>query len=236
MPMDGVAGGVVEEVLSGGADGAARDLAMRARVVLVPARAAHRWRVPVCVEVVDDGDPATDDRRLRAVGGAVEELRPEAAGWERSALDRSLSELRGEYFRPGARTSPRVDGVQVVGLEMWLAVDPDPRVWQAFTASSRVGEVEVSAGATPRRVRWEFSDGVVTVCEGPGVQWSPGAAGPARCGRGFERTTAGKPPLVLQVWLEYEVVWSSALGGAGTVLERGRRPGMSWSWGRCRRI
>ncbi len=34
-------------------------------------------------------------------------------------------------------------------------------------------------------------------------------------------TTAGKPPVVLQVRVEYEVVWSSTLGGAGTVVERG---------------
>ncbi len=114
-----------------------------------------------------------------------------------------------------------MDGVQVVGLEMWLAVDPDPKWWGVVRRSVGVGEVEVSAVATPRRVVWEFSDGVVKVCEGPGVQWSPGAAGPAPCGRSFTRTTAGKPPMVLQVRLEYEVVWSSTLGGGDTLTERG---------------
>lgn len=217
---DGVAGGVVQEVVSSGADQTARDLAERAGLVLTPARAAHQWRVPVCVEVVDDGDPVTDDRRLLAVGPAVQELKPEAAGWERAALGTALEALRPQYVRPGARTSPHVDGVQVVGLETWLAVDPDPRWWVPVSRSARVGEVEVSAVATPRRVRWEFSDGVVKVCEGPGVQWTPAAAGPAPCGRDFARTTAGQPPMVLEVRLEYDVVWSSTIGGVGTMVER----------------
>ncbi len=46
-----------------------------------------------------------------------------------------------------------------MGLETWLAVDPG--IWRPFTANAREGEVEVSASATPRRVVWEFSDGVV---------------------------------------------------------------------------
>ncbi len=216
---DGVASGVVEEVVSSGADRAARGLAEDAGVVLAPARAAWRWRVPVCVEVADDGDPVTVDRRVRAVGPPVEELNPAAAAWERAALGKALGSLRPRYYRPAPWTSPRVDGVQVVGLETWLAVDP--KVWEPFTQTSRDGEVEVSARATPRRVVWEFSDGVVEVCEGPGVQWSPGAAGPAPCGRDFASTTAGEPPMVLQVRLEYEVEWKSTIGGSGSVAERG---------------
>ncbi len=179
-------------MVSSGADRAARGLAEDAGVVLAPARAAWRWRVPVCVEVADDGDPLTVDRRVRVVGPAVEELNPAAAAWERAALEEALGSLRPRYFRPAP-----------------------------FTETSRDGEVEVSATARPRRVVWEFSDGVVEVCEGPGVQWSPGAVGPAPCGRDFASTTAGGPPMVLQVRLEYEVGWSSTIGGSGLVAERG---------------
>ncbi len=81
------------------------------------------------------------------VGPVVEELRPEAAGWERAALGEVLEGLRPQFVRPGAWTSPHVDGVQVGGLETWLAVDPDPRWWGAVPGSARVGEVEVSAVA-----------------------------------------------------------------------------------------
>ncbi len=186
---DGVPGGVVEEVVSSGADRAARGLAEDAGLVLAPARAAWRWRVPVCAEVVaDDGDPVTVDRRVRVVGPAVEELNPAAAAWERSALEEALESLRPRYYRPAPWTSPHVDGVQVVGLETWLAVDP--KVWEPFTQTSRDGEVEVSATARPRRVVWEFSDGVVEVCEGPGVQWSPG-----RWARRRAAGTSLRPPL-----------------------------------------
>lgn len=216
---DGTPGGLVVEVVSNGADGAAQGLAEDTGVVLTPARPAWQWRVPVCVEVADDGDPATDDRRVRAVGAPVGELKPDAVAWQAKALERALGSLRPHYYRPAPWTSPAVGGVQIVGLETWLAVQP--KVWEQQTATDGAGEVEVTATASPKRVVWEFSDGVTKVCDGPGVQWTPGVVGPAPCGREFTRTTAGQPPMILQVRLEYQVVWSSTIGGSATVTERG---------------
>ena len=211
---DGNAGGVVAEVFSDGDDQAADDLAADTGVVLGPAEAAQRWRVAVCVEPVgSDGAPA------RSVLGAPEqEPEPEAALWEAEALAGVLDELAPQYWRPGARTSPHVDGVQFVGLEMWLAVDPD--IWVPISTTTTVGEVSVSATAVPATMVWEFSDGLTRVCPGPGLQYSPGAAGPAPCGRDFERTTE-VVPVAVAVSIDYAVEWTSTLGNAGTLARRG---------------
>ncbi len=212
---DGRAGGTSGTVFSNGSDEAAAALEADTGVVLGPAAAAHRWRVAVCSEA----DGAEPPGAVRSVLGApAQELAPAAGVWEASALAKALEELAPRYWRPGARTSPHVEGVQFVGLEMWLAVDPD--IWEPFSATASAGEVSVSATATPTAMVWEFSDGLTRVCPGPGVQYSPGASGPAPCGRDFEHTT-DEVPLSVSVSIDYAVAWTSTLGNAGTTTERG---------------
>lgn len=167
---DGAANGVAQELLSDGHDAVAQDLEAQAGLVLGDPEAAHRWRVPVCTEAGGDGAP------VRSVTGApTQELYPEAPAWEAQALAQARDDLTPLLWRPGPRTSPHIEGVQVVGIEMWLAVDPD--IWEPVTVSGSGGggEVRVSATATPVATVWEFSDGVTRRCEGPGVQYSPAA-------------------------------------------------------------
>ncbi len=204
---DGVAAGTVETVFSDGADEAAQRLAADTGVVLGEPGAAQRWRVEVCTE----GDPPT--RSL--VGQPRAELAPEAGAWQDQALAEATAALAPDLVRPAPRTSPHVDGVQYVGLEMWLATDAEAWVWEPITTTSSSGEVSVSATATPTRVTWTFSDGVTRVCEGPGVAWSPGMSGPAPCGRHFEHTTEVLP-MSVSLHLAYELSWTSSLGASGT--------------------
>ncbi len=215
---DGVSSGVVGEVFSNGSDEAARRLEADTGRVLDSAPRAHRYRVAVCVEQVDDGNPATDDRRVSVTKEPVLELRPEAAAEERSALSSAVDDLKPLLYRPGPRTSPSVLGVQVIGLEMWLAVDP--ATWVPLTATAGAGDVDVTATATPSKMVFEFSDGVVRVCDGPGVQYSPGAPGPAPCGREFQRTSDVQP-VSMAVSIEYAISWTSTIGGKGTLVQRG---------------
>ena len=215
---DGNATGATEDVFTDGSDAAAERLRNETGLTLSSPRAAHHWRVTVCVETVDDGRPETPDRFVATVGGPVEQLRPEAAAWERAALDKAVNDLKPHLFRPGARTSPHVEGVQFVGVEMWLAVDPG--AWVPFTKKATVGEVSVTATATPTKMVWQFSDGVTEICDGPGVQYTPGAPGPAPCGRGFEHTTEVQP-VTASVRIEYTVTWSSTLGNRGSLTHRG---------------
>lgn len=190
---DGDATGATEDIVTTGDDAAGARLDADTGLALSAPRPAYQWRVTVCVEVLDDGDPATPERFVAPVGAPVEELRPEAPAWEGDALDGAIGELIPQLVRPGARTSPHVAGVQVIGVEMWLAIDPG--AWRPFTATATAtaGEVSVTATATPSKMVWEFTDGVTKVCDGPGVEYTPGASGPAPCGRGFERTSEVQP-------------------------------------------
>ncbi len=138
-------------------------------MVLAPARAAWRWRVPVCAEVVaDDGDPVTVDRRVRAVGSAVEELNPAAAGWERAALEEALGSLRPRYYRPTPWTSPHVDGVQVRPGDMVLAFDPDESSWAPRAVLAQWSYLDTDEMATLR-----LNDGTTVTATDHHRFWAP---------------------------------------------------------------
>ena len=215
---DGTSAGVTETVFTAGNDAGAARLATDIGLTLPAPRPAHHWRVTVCVEVVDDANPATVDRFVVQVGAPVQELRPEASLWEQGSRDKAIRDLTPLMYRPGARTSPPVNGVQVIGIEMWLAVDP--AAWVPLTTNATVGQVSVTATAVPTKMVWEFTDGVTRVCDGPGVQYSPGTPGPAPCGRHFEHTTDVQP-VTASVRIEYTINWTSTLLSSGTLTQRG---------------
>lgn len=208
---DGSATGVVEPILTTGSDGAAHQLEEETGLRLAAPERAHWWRVTACVET-------TPARAVSVIGAPVQERKPEAGEWERDALAGAVDDLSPLLYRPGARTSPHVGGAQFVGLEMWLAIDPAS--WVPFSATATSGEVDVAATATPSKMVWEFTDGVVRVCDGPGVEYTPGAAGPAPCGRDFDRTTEVQP-VTASVRIEYQISWTSSIGGRGTLVQRG---------------
>lgn len=215
---DGAANGSLGPVFTSGSDAAAAQLQAETGLTLPRPEPARRWRVTVCVEVVDDGNPTTIDRFVTVVGAPTTELRPEAPQWERNALDKAVSDLTPLLFRPGARTSPNVAAAQIVAVEMWLAVDP--AAWVPFTKTATDGEVSVTATATPTKMVWEFTDGVTRICDGPGRQYVPGAVGPPSCGRSFERTTDIRP-VTASVSIDYAVTWTSTIANRGSLTKRG---------------
>lgn len=215
---DGRATGVPGVVFSDGDDEAAARLRAGSGTRLPPAEPGRRWRVPVCTEEAAGPGPAAPRQVVSVTGPPVAELSPQAPAWQPGALAAALDRLTPRLYRPGARTSPPVNGVQVVGVEMWLAVDR--AAWVAVTERASDGEVTVTATATPRRTVWEFTDGVVRTCDGPGVEYTAGARGPAPCGRGFEATTDVRP-VTASVSIDYLVTWSSTIGGSGAVGRRG---------------
>ncbi len=104
---------------------------------------------------------------------------------------------REHLWKPAPRMSPAVIDTQIVGLETWLAIDDAAWVdveWE------RDGTEYV---AVPVATIWEFSDQVIT-CDGPGVAYTPGAAGPAPCGREWFQTT-DVAPMQLGVRIEYSI-------------------------------
>ncbi len=140
-------------------------------------------------------------------------------GSEAVALAMALAMLQGQYIRPGPRIWPQTDGLQVIELETWLAIDPgafrDHRGW-GISGSIFSGIVTVRAEATAARTIWRFSDRTV-ICDGPGVEYTPGAAGPAPCGRYFEHTTSVGPN-AMEVFIQYDVEWRSSNGGSGSLV------------------
>lgn len=130
-----------------------------------------------------------------------------------TVLDLALLDLRDQSWKPAPRLAPDHRGMQVVGLETWLAIDPT--AWQTLSTFQSDGAIAVAATATPVRTVWVFSDRVIR-CDGPGVEYTAGAAGPAPCGREWEHTTA-VAPMALEVYIEYRVDWEASTNEKGTI-------------------
>ena len=208
---DGSTGGEPRDWVTNGADATAQELADKAGLVLPAAAPAHRWKVPVCVEDLAGG------RAVSVTGPATDVLAATAGLWEAAALQAARQDLASQYWQPGPRMAPDVRGMQVVGLETWLAIDP--AAWVSVSSATSVGEVAVQATAVPTKTVWVFSDKTIR-CDGPGVAYTPGAPGPAPCGREWEHTTS-VAPMAMEVYIEYSVSWSSSIGGTGSLSDSG---------------
>lgn len=204
---DGTAAGFTDTWLTTGDDATADRLAEDTGRHLSDAPAGYRWDVPVCVE----GDA------LAITGSVRRVLAPDAGRWQAEALVSGMSALEGLYWSPAPRMKPDVDGMQVVGLETWLAIDPATWVDLYHTAVS--GEVTVQFHARPTATIWVFSDQVLR-CDGPGVEYTDGAPGPPPCGRDWEHTTS-VGAMTMEVYIEYTVGWVSSIGQSGSFTDTG---------------
>ncbi|MEU6324934.1 ATP/GTP-binding protein [Streptomyces sp. NPDC047009] len=71
--------------------------------------------------------------------------------------------------------SPRAAGTYVVGMPMWMWVEPSPTTYGPSTATATAGGVTVSATAKVARVSWDMGDGSPpVVCNGPGTKYTAG--------------------------------------------------------------
>ncbi|MFF9244588.1 ATP/GTP-binding protein [Streptomyces sp. NPDC014776] len=70
--------------------------------------------------------------------------------------------------------SPRAGGRYVVGMPVWMWVDPSPTTFGPQQASATAGGVTVTARATVTSVSWDMGDGTEpAVCNGPGTKYQP---------------------------------------------------------------
>jgi hypothetical protein len=205
---DGRASGFTDDWLSDGSDTTAARLAADAGRSLSSAAAGYRWEVPVCVE----------GAAVSVIGSISRVLAPSAPLWEASAVAGGTSALQALYWSPAPLITPSVDGLQVVGLETWLAIDPS--TWVTLHHTEVYGEVIVHFQAIPQATIWTFTDLVKRCPGGPGVVYTPGAAGPAPCGRDWDHTTS-VGPMTMEVVIEYQVLWTSSIGGAGAFVTTG---------------
>jgi hypothetical protein len=202
---DGTSGGVETTELSNGSDDLADEIEDDRGVTVGDPGDGYRWRVTVC----------TEGSEIEVLSSPVRALAPQAVYWQVTALGLALDSVRDQTRPPELLVWPQVDGRQVVGLETWLAIDEANSAWRTLQGSATFGEVTVSTTAVPQSVVWEFSDEIVR-CDSPGVEYTPGASGPAPCGKDWDHTSEVVPQR-LRVWIEYRVSWSSSIGQSGAL-------------------
>ncbi len=121
---------------------------------------------------------------------------------------------------PRVAMSPGVGVPQLVGVPVWLWLPVG--VWGPVSATAAVPGVSVTATARPQEVTWDFGDGGVVSCAGPGTAYRPGvddaAAASPDCGWVFARSSAGQPGgrFPVRVTVRWGVGWAGA-GQQGAV-------------------
>ena len=113
------------------------------------------------------------------------------------------------YPRPS--TAP--PGRQLAGVRTWLWIDPAD--YQPVTASVDVPGLEVTATATPQRVRWQMGSPTEEVqCDGPGTPYDASRADDAQhttCSYVFQRSG----DVLVTVYIDWTVTWHASDGSSG---------------------
>jgi hypothetical protein len=108
-------------------------------------------------------------------------------------------------------------GEQLVTLPTWLWLSGG---WAPMSATASVGDVSVTAVATPRSVSWSMGDGTTLTCTGPGTPFrsgsDPTSASPD-CGHTYRSSSAGQAgqAFAVSATVHWTVRWSGA-GQGGT--------------------
>lgn len=120
--------------------------------------------------------------------------------------------------QPPISTSPRADRKLYTRVLTWLWVDPG--WWRTYEATADAGGVSTTVVAKPVRSVWSTGDGGQAICGGPGVEWRPGMAdNQTNCSYTYKNSSAGQrgASYTMTVTVEFEVSWTSSIGGGGTL-------------------
>ena len=120
---------------------------------------------------------------------------------------------------PIIQTSPSHTGQVLVGVPVWLWLDPAS--WGDRSATASVPGISVTATATPTQVAWTPGDGASLTCHGPGTAWAAGdnpAASSPTCGHTYRVSSAGAAgqTFTLSATTTWQVSWAGG-GQTGTV-------------------
>jgi hypothetical protein len=121
-------------------------------------------------------------------------------------------------------TSPEAPVMQIVGIPTWAWLAPEAAAPQTATATADNGVASMSVTATAQlsRVTWDFGDGAVVACAGPGTPYDPSYEADGRprtspdCGHTYLRSSARQPGEAYPVTVsaEWAVTWAGG-GQAG---------------------
>ncbi|GHH57645.1 ATP/GTP-binding protein [Streptomyces candidus] len=85
--------------------------------------------------------------------------------------------------------SPRAGRPYLLGLPVWMWVEPSESTYGPTTATATAGGVTVSATATVTSVAWSMGDGSTVTCAGPGTPYYParGTSPSPDCGHRYTK-------------------------------------------------
>jgi hypothetical protein len=103
-------------------------------------------------------------------------------------------------------------GEQLVNLPTWLWLSGG---WAPMSATASVGDVSVTAVATPRSVSWSMGDGTTLTCTGPGTPFRPSSdprAASPDCGHTYRSSSADHigQTFAVSATVHWIVRWSGA--------------------------
>ncbi|RZE74570.1 ATP/GTP-binding protein [Streptomyces albidoflavus] len=120
-------------------------------------------------------------------------------------------------LRPPKVASPRADGRYLIGMPMWMWVEPGESRMGPVSASASAGSVTVTATARVDRLVWDMGDGTTVSCHGPGTRYTAGQGKlpSPDCGHRYERPGEHQ----VTVTAHWDVEWEATGGDGGTLTE-----------------
>ncbi|MGP3777052.1 ATP/GTP-binding protein (plasmid) [Streptomyces sp. SDT5-1] len=117
--------------------------------------------------------------------------------------------------------SPRATGRYVVGVPMWLWVNPSATTFGPNSATASAGGVTVTATAKVSKIVWDMGDGKTAVCHGPGTPFKDtrGGAESPDCGHTYQQPSTHKAGAKYQVSAtsHWNVTWQASTGQQGQI-------------------
>ncbi len=108
---------------------------------------------------------------------------------------------------PVIGSSPKPGSPDLVGVNVWAWVAPS--AWSAQSATASAGGLSVTATATPSYSTWDFGDGTVITCHGPGTVYQPSdGENPVSPTCGHDYRQAGS--FTETVTVHWSVTWAGA--------------------------
>lgn len=108
---------------------------------------------------------------------------------------------------PVIGSSPGPGRPDLVGVNVWAWVDAS--AWSARSATASAAGESVTATAKPTSTTWDFGDGTVITCQGPGAVYQP-SDGPnpvsPTCGHAYLRSGS----FTITVTVRWAVTWAGA--------------------------